>query len=180
MATYDVIESPVGWLFVACEGNALSHIEFLTAPTDASRFIERVERETGEAPLRGGTAVAEVVRQLRQYFAGERRTFDLDLAPHGTEWQQRVWLALRDIPYGETVNYGTIAARVGRPTASRAVGAANGRNPISIVVPCHRVVGANRSLTGYGGGLDRKQWLLALEGTRLALGPPVPATARAV
>lgn len=172
MATYDMFDSPVGWLFVACEDNALSHVEFLGGPGDAARFIERVERETGEAPVRGGAAVAEVVRQLRQYFAGERRTFDLDLAPHGTEWQRRVWMALRDIPYGETVNYGTIAARVGRPTASRAVGAANGRNPISIVVPCHRVVGVDRSLTGYGGGLDRKQWLLALEGTRLGLGEP--------
>lgn len=172
MATYDMIESPVGWLFVACEDEALSHIEFLGAPEDAPRFIERVERETGEPPVRGGAAVVEVVRQLRQYFAGERRTFNLRLAPHGTEWQQRVWMALRDIPYGETVTYGTIAGRVGRPAASRAVGAANGRNPISIVVPCHRVVGADRSLTGYGGGLDRKQWLLALEGTGLPLGAP--------
>lgn len=172
MATYDVIDSPAGWLFVACEDGALSHVEFLGGPGDAARFIERVERETGAPPTRGGAAVAEVVGQLRQYFAGERRTFDLDLAPHGTAWQQRVWMALRDIPYGETVTYGAIAARIGRPSASRAVGAANGRNPISIVVPCHRVVGADRSLTGYGGGLDRKRWLLALEGTRLALGEP--------
>jgi methylated-DNA-[protein]-cysteine S-methyltransferase len=177
--TYDLIESPIGWLFIGCEGDALAHIEHLAAPEDAARYIERVERETGATPERGGTAVAEVVRQLGEYFAGERRTFDLALAPHGTDWQLRVWMALRDIPYGETVNYGTIAARLGHPTASRAVGAANGRNPISIVVPCHRVIGANQSLTGYGGGLPRKHWLLAREGVRLALDAPDAALVQA-
>lgn len=172
MPTYDLMESPIGWLFIGCEGDALAHIEHLAGPGDAARYLERVERETGATPERGGAAVAEVVRQLGEYFAGERRTFDLDLAPHGTDWQLQVWMALRDIPYGQTVNYGTIAARLGRPTASRAVGAANGRNPISIVVPCHRVIGANQSLTGYGGGLPRKHWLLAREGVRLPLGVP--------
>jgi methylated-DNA-[protein]-cysteine S-methyltransferase len=103
------------------------------------------------------------VRQLREYFAGERRDFDLPLEPAGTPFQLTVWDALRGIPYAETINYGQLAVRVGNPTASRAVGLANGRNPISIVVPCHRVIGANGSLTGYGGGLDRKRTLLDLE-----------------
>ena len=105
----------------------------------------------------------EAVRQLGEYFAGERRDFDLPLDPVGTPFQLTVWAALRDIPYAETINYGQLAGRVGNPHASRAVGLANGRNPISIVVPCHRVIGANGSLTGYGGGLDRKRTLLELE-----------------
>jgi methylated-DNA-[protein]-cysteine S-methyltransferase len=105
----------------------------------------------------------EAVRQLGEYFAGERRDFDLELDPVGTPFQLAVWAALRDIPYAETINYGQLAGRVGNPHASRAVGLANGRNPISIVVPCHRVIGANGSLTGYGGGLDRKRTLLELE-----------------
>jgi methylated-DNA-[protein]-cysteine S-methyltransferase len=101
--------------------------------------------------------------QLREYFAGERRVFDLPLSPRGTEMQRAVWRALCDIPYGATRSYGQVAAAVGRPTASRAVGAANGQNPIAIIVPCHRVIGANGSLTGYGGGLACKEWLLGHE-----------------
>ena len=101
--------------------------------------------------------------QLQAYFAGELRDFELPLAAEGTPFQQRVWRALCDIPYGETISYGELARRIGQPTASRAVGLANGQNPISIVVPCHRVIGANGSLTGYGGGLARKRWLLAHE-----------------
>ena len=107
---------------------------------------------------------AEVARQLDEYFAGERTTFDLALDPHGTDFQLAVWLQLRTIPSGQTTTYGAIAARIGRPGASRAVGAAIGRNPIAIVVPCHRVVGAGGALTGFAGGLDRKKTLLALEG----------------
>ena len=102
--------------------------------------------------------------QLGEYFARERRAFDLPLAPTGTAFQTRVWTALLDIPYGETASYGDVARRLGLlPSASRAVGLANGSNPISIVVPCHRVIGADGSLTGYGGGLDRKRYLLDLE-----------------
>ncbi|MGE3857581.1 MAG: methylated-DNA--[protein]-cysteine S-methyltransferase [Dehalococcoidia bacterium] len=172
MAYYDVVDSPVGRLFIGGCAEGLVRLDFLNGETDELPAVTRLERETGESATRGGPEAHEVRRQLAEYFAGARRTFDLALAPRGTDWQLRVWLALRDIPYGETVNYGTIAARVGRPTASRAVGAANGRNPISIVVPCHRVVGANRDLTGYGGGIERKQWLLAHEGARLALGEP--------
>lgn len=106
---------------------------------------------------------AELARQLREYFAGERRTFELELSPTGSGFEKKVWQALVDIPYGETRSYGQIAATIGHPTAARAVGAANGANPIPIVVPCHRVIGANGSLTGFGGGLDNKRLLLALE-----------------
>jgi len=179
MSTYDLIDSPVGWLFIGVCDEGLSHVEFMHDDADLPRYLAELEDETGEAPARGGDEVADVVRQLREYFAGTRKTFEVTLAAHGTEWQRRVWHALSDIPFGQTVSYGTIATRLGRPTASRAVGAANGQNPISIIVPCHRVIGANQSLTGYGGGLDHKQWLLAHEGVRLALGEPDAALARA-
>jgi methylated-DNA-[protein]-cysteine S-methyltransferase len=105
----------------------------------------------------------EVVHQLEEYFAGDRTQFDLPVALAGTAFQRRVWAALREIPYGETVSYGQLAERLGQPAASRAVGLANGKNPIGIIVPCHRVVGANGDLTGYGGGIERKRFLLDLE-----------------
>jgi methylated-DNA-[protein]-cysteine S-methyltransferase len=108
--------------------------------------------------------IATAVAQLDEYFAGTRRDFDLELAPQGTDFQLAVWDALRKIPYGETMSYGKMARAVGRPTAFRAVGQANGRNPIAIVVPCHRVIGSDQSLTGFGGGIDNKRVLLALEG----------------
>jgi methylated-DNA-[protein]-cysteine S-methyltransferase len=106
---------------------------------------------------------AEAIRQLTAYFAGELRSFTLPLRPAGTPFQLAVWEELRAIPYGETRSYGQLAAAIGRPGASRAVGAANGSNPLSIVVPCHRVIGADGKLTGFGGGLPRKQWLLSME-----------------
>ena len=112
---------------------------------------------------RDDAAFDDVRTQLAEYFAGTRRHFDLPLHAAGTEFQKRVWRALCDIPYGETTSYGRTAVAVGAPDAARAVGLANGQNPISIVVPCHRVVGANGSLTGYGGGLDAKRWLLSHE-----------------
>ena len=105
----------------------------------------------------------ETARQLEEYFAGQRRNFDLPLGLEGTSFQRQVWEALLDIPFGETTSYGKLASEIGRPTAARAVGMANGSNPVSIIVPCHRVVGSNGSLTGYGGGLDRKQRLLDME-----------------
>jgi methylated-DNA-[protein]-cysteine S-methyltransferase len=105
-------------------------------------------------------ALAPVTTQLAEYFAGTRTRFELPLSPHGTAFQQKVWMALRDIPFGRTTTYGEIAADLGQPTASRAVGLANGRNPLAVIVPCHRVIGANGSLTGFGGGLPRKRWLL--------------------
>lgn len=113
--------------------------------------------------VRDDTRFAAAAAQLREFFAGERREFDLRLDPAGTPFQQRVWAALRQIPYGETRSYADIAVALGSPTATRAVGAANGRNPIGIVVPCHRVVGANGSLTGYAGGIENKRWLLEHE-----------------
>ena len=107
--------------------------------------------------------LAEAARQLAGYFAGTQTTFDLELALAGTPFQQRVWKELQAIGYGETISYGQLADRIGQPTASRAVGLANGRNPVGIIVPCHRVVGADGSLTGYGGGIERKRYLLAHE-----------------
>jgi len=115
------------------------------------------------AAERDDEVLAPVAAQLADYFAGRRLAFDLPLAPTGTAFQQRVWSVLRDIPYGRTTTYGEIAAGLGQPTASRAVGLANGRNPIPVVIPCHRVIGANGTLTGYAGGLERKQTLLSLE-----------------
>jgi methylated-DNA-[protein]-cysteine S-methyltransferase len=110
--------------------------------------------------------IAETVRQLEAYFAGTRREFALELAPQGTDFQLAVWDALQTIPYGETMSYRELARAVGRPTAFRAVGQANGRNPIAIVVPCHRVIGSDHSLTGFGGGIDNKRVLLGLEGAK--------------
>ncbi|MSQ30511.1 MAG: methylated-DNA--[protein]-cysteine S-methyltransferase [Dehalococcoidia bacterium] len=174
MTYYDTIESPVGTLFVggsAVGGSAagVHRVEFVREAADLARWITAIERDAGadveDGPARrDSAAAAEVTRQLRAYFAGERATFDLPLAPRGTAFQQRVWLALRAIPHGRTTTYGAIAAAIGQPSAARAVGLAIGRNPLAIVVPCHRVIGAGGALTGYAGGLDRKRWLLAHEG----------------
>jgi methylated-DNA-[protein]-cysteine S-methyltransferase len=144
------IDSPVGPLLLTSNGTALTRLLFAVEPDPSW--------STDPCPV-----LDEAVRQLGEYFAGERREFDLPLEPVGTPFQLTVWDRLRDIPYAETINYGQLANRVGNPNASRAVGLANGRNPISIVVPCHRVIGADGSLTGYGGGLDRKRTLLELE-----------------
>lgn len=110
-----------------------------------------------------GSDLEEAVEQLGAYFAGTLRSFDLALEPEGTEFQRAVWEGLRAIPYAETISYAELARRIGRPRAFRAVGLANGRNPLAVVVPCHRVIGANGTLVGYGGGLDRKRWLLEHE-----------------
>jgi methylated-DNA-[protein]-cysteine S-methyltransferase len=122
-------------------------------------FTARKKAETSEwtAALEAG------LRQLDEYFAGERRTFALNLQPRGTDFQRKIWAALLEVPFGRTATYGEIARAVGRPAAVRAAGAANGRNPISIIIPCHRIVGATGGLVGYGGGLGRKDWLLAHE-----------------
>ena len=111
--------------------------------------------------------MARVADQLTEYFSGKRQTFELELAPRGTPFQLAVWNALLAIPYGDTISYAELARRIGKPAAVRAVGAANGANPIPVIIPCHRVIGSNGTLTGYGGGIERKQWLLALEGRRL-------------
>lgn len=149
MKRFVVVQSPVGDLTLTEENGALTGLYF------GRRSLEGEE---------GLTALLErTSRQLEEYFAGKRKQFDLPLSLRGTEFQRQVWAALRDIPYGETRSYGQIAQAVGRPKAVRAVGMANHRNPISIIVPCHRVVGADGSLTGYGGGLENKKFLLALE-----------------
>jgi methylated-DNA-[protein]-cysteine S-methyltransferase len=124
-------------------------------------------------------AFDDVREQLDAYFDGDLRDFDLPLDPVGTVWQHRVWTALRDVPYGQTWSYGELAAHVGAPRSARAAGLANGRNPLSIIVPCHRVVGADGSLTGYGGGLARKEYLLGLEQRMLAGRVLEPVTAAA-
>lgn len=150
---WSVIDSPVGPLFAAVSDGAVVELGFLgdDDPSPADGW------------LRDDAACDELRSQLEEYFAGERHEFDLPLAPQGTEFQMAVWTALRDIPYGTTASYGDIAAAVGRPKAVRAVGGANNANPISIIVPCHRVIGADGNLTGYGGGLGTKEALLALE-----------------
>jgi methylated-DNA-[protein]-cysteine S-methyltransferase len=125
-------------------------------------FIE--ERRSGVAT---NDVCEEAVKQISEYFAGSRQEFDLPITMDGTEFQQQVWQELRSIPFGQTVSYGDLARSIGKPSAVRAVGAANGDNPVSIIVPCHRVIGSNGGLTGYGGGLERKQWLLKHEGELL-------------
>ena len=146
--------SPVGPLLLAGDGDALSAIGFSSG---------KGARGADPSWKRDDTAFAEPIRQLGEYFDGARRTFDLDLAPSGTAFQRQVLDALLTIPYGETRSYADVARQVGRPAAVRAVGAANGRNPLPIVIPCHRVIGRDGSLTGFGGGLDAKRFLLELE-----------------
>ena len=151
---YCYLDTPIGELLLAGEDGALSLIGF---PKGSMRRDPEADWIYNEKPL------AEARRQLEEYFAGERKAFDLPLQLGGTEFQVSVLEALQKIPYGETVSYGEIAKRIGRPRAMRAVGAANGRNPIPIVVPCHRVIGSSGDLTGFGGGIDTKEALLRLE-----------------
>ncbi len=151
---YMQMPSPIGTLTLAGDEVGLRHIVLAT---------EKLASTLPDDWQRAATLFGTAREQLEAYFAGERKTFDLVLAPQGTAFQRSVWFALADIPYGETVSYAEMARRVGRPTAARAVGAANGRNPLPIVLPCHRVIGADGSLVGYGGGLPIKQALLALE-----------------
>ena len=150
-----VVASPVGPLSLASNGAALTGLAF-EKQAHACKALEEAE-EGDDAVLR------EARKQLAAYFAGDLKKFDLPLAPSGTDFQERVWKALRTIPFGKTASYADIALKIGAPKAMRAVGAANGRNPIAIIVPCHRVIGANGSMTGFGGGIERKQFLLALE-----------------
>ena len=152
--TFAVIASPIGRLFVASTAANVSEIRFHT------RMSSRQKRLRHDS-LDG--IVKTAVDQLESYFRGELQEFNLPLSPGGTSFQQRVWAELRRIPYGETASYGDIAKRIGSPGAARAVGAANGSNPIPIVIPCHRVIGSDGSLTGFGGGLKIKKWLLELE-----------------
>ena len=163
MSYYDIVESPVGAVYVGGSDEGIHRVDFVANASEERRFLGRLERDSGAAPHADPLAARAAVEELRAYFAGERFEFGLPLAPKGTPFQQAVWLALRDIPYGTTSSYGAVARSIGRPSASRAVGMANSRNPIGIVVPCHRVIGSGGALTGYAGGLDRKRWLLAHE-----------------
>jgi methylated-DNA-[protein]-cysteine S-methyltransferase len=153
-----VVDSPVGPLTLVAADGVLAGL-YMTE--QRHRPPGEVLGEPVEDP--DGQPFAVASRQLREYFDGERTEFDLELALDGTAFQRRVWAALRNIPYGQTISYGQLADQIGQPSASRAVGLANGKNPIGIIVPCHRVVGANGSLTGYGGGIERKRFLLAHE-----------------
>lgn len=156
--SHAVIDSPIGPLTLVTENGKLTglYMDVARHEPDEATLGERVSVDD-DPVLRSAAS------QLSAYFDGELTTFDLPLSMEGSGFQAAVWAGLQGIPYGETISYGELARRIGQPSASRAVGLANGRNPISIVVPCHRVIGSNGSLTGYGGGLPRKQYLLALE-----------------
>lgn len=147
------VDSPIGDILIEGDDDSITRLGRLGEGLGSDDWVS-VERSS---------AIKEAAQQLDAYWTGELFDFDLPLAARGTPFQQKVWAALRTIPYGETASYGDIARKIGAPTACRAVGAANGRNPIAIVVPCHRVIGANGTLTGYAGGLDMKRQLLAHE-----------------
>jgi len=155
---YDVVQTPIDRLVVASDGSAIVGVWMANAEPDEERWADRCGTDS---------LIDEARRQLVAYFAGGLRAFDLPLAPNGTDFQRRVWSALQEIPFGTTISYAELARRVSNAAAVRAVGAANGRNPIPIIVPCHRVIGSSGSLTGFGGGLQRKQWLLRHEGGQI-------------
>jgi len=166
------LKTPIGVLRVAANEKGVTAVDFPTkgrtrASRHASARTREAEVEPADAPPAARAAarrhLAAAVRQLGEYFAGARDGFDLDLYMTGTDFEARVWKRLARIPHGETCTYAEIARAAGAPGAARAAGAAVGKNPVPIIVPCHRVVGANGSLTGFGGGLDRKRWLLAHE-----------------
>ena len=150
---YRTMDSPVGLLTLAGSDGRLQHL----------RMVDQTYEPNRSEWVRDDSAFPDAVEQLGEYFSGARRDFHLELDLVGTEFQRKVWKALLTIPYGETRSYGEIALQINAPGAFRAVGLANGHNPIGIIVPCHRVIGANGSLTGYGGGLDRKRMLLGME-----------------
>lgn len=165
--SHTIMNSPLGELTLVAHDGALAGLY----------FAEHTRRPPSSSfGVRDDTGFASAMEQLDEYFRGARTEFDLPLAPRGDTFQRRVWELLRRIPYGQTRSYGQLAAELGDPALARAVGAANGRNPISVIVPCHRVVGANGALTGYAGGLARKQFLLDLEGVatggQMLLGMP--------
>jgi methylated-DNA-[protein]-cysteine S-methyltransferase len=157
---YRYLDTPIGKLLIAGDRDTVRRIEF---PKNGE------PRRPGAGWAESSIGVLEeAARQLCEYFSGSRKGFDLPLAPEGTDFQRAVWRELQNIPYGRTISYGELARRIGNSKASRAVGAANGSNPIPIVIPCHRVIGANGKLTGFGGGLPIKQKLLALESRQLS------------
>jgi methylated-DNA-[protein]-cysteine S-methyltransferase len=156
MIYYTWLESPLGAILLTSDGRSLTGLYLQGQKSFPQQTADWQEVEQLDP-------FVQTRKQLAEYFTHQRQQFDLPLDPQGTAFQKQVWQRLRQIPFGETLSYGELAAMMGKPTASRAVGAANGRNPISIVVPCHRVIAANGMLTGYAGGLDRKQWLLQHE-----------------
>jgi methylated-DNA-[protein]-cysteine S-methyltransferase len=161
MNAFCYVDSPIGRLMLTCDGTALTGLYmnlYRNKPTKLPDLNGDWVQNESIDPL------PAAARQLKEYFSGKRRNFDLHLRMQGTEFQQRVWRELTQIPFGETRSYGELAKRLNNPNGSRAVGLANGRNPIAIIVPCHRVIGANGSLTGFGGGIERKEWLLTHEG----------------
>jgi len=164
--TFARFPSPVGELILTASETALKGVFFPVRRNRSAPEAGWVE-DDGRGPA--GALLAAVRRQLTEYFEGTRTTFDLPLDGTGSTFERRVWDLLRTIPYGATTSYGALARRLGDPRATRAVGAANGKNPIPIIVPCHRVLGARGELTGFGGGLDRKRWLLEHEGALLRL-----------
>lgn len=157
MIRYARFVTPLGTLFATAVGGALTGVYF-----EGGKHAPAISREWKEDPH--ATPLAECARQIADYFEGRRQCFDLPVAPEGSEFQKRVWIEIARIPYGATISYAELAACAGVPGAARAAGAATGRNPLSIVVPCHRVVGSDGSLTGYAGGIDRKTRLLEIEG----------------
>ncbi|HKW36809.1 MAG TPA: methylated-DNA--[protein]-cysteine S-methyltransferase [Burkholderiales bacterium] len=156
MKHYDFYDGSQGRMLVVANGVGLCGVYF-----DGQKYLPDVDPEWRRDP--NLAVLRQVKRELAEYFAGERRRFETALAPEGTPFQRSVWKAISTVAFGETISYGELARRAGCPGSARAAGAATGRNPIGIVVPCHRIVGANGSLTGYAGGLDRKRALLALE-----------------
>lgn len=166
---FTTMSSPVGRLTLVADGDEMIGLHFDDDAMGARTLAGGIRLPDGDRRLR------PAVDQLEEYFAGRRTRFDLPLAPRGTAFQKAVWAALRRIPFGQTASYGDVARAIGKPTASRAIGGANHRNPLAIVIPCHRVIGADGGMTGYGGGLDRKRLLLALESRVAAASGPRPS-----
>ena len=160
-------DSPLGPLLIVEDNGHITEISFLAADTR-----EKFHQPNPPSNQPGDATIADAcIKELKAYFAGNLKTFTVPIKPAGTDFRKRVWAALMDIPYGQTISYKQLAQNIGQPGASRAVGGANNSNPISIIVPCHRVIGANGALVGYGGGLDNKTFLLNLEKNALTRGP---------
>ena len=183
MTYYTIMESPIGYLLMTSDGKSITRLfmeDHEGGPTANADFTtKKVHARFGSLPKpdweenKTIPVVREAVQQLNDFFNGKRSEFDLPLDPDGSEFQRAVWKELTRIPFGKTISYGELAKRIGKPDAPRAVGLANGKNPISIIVPCHRVIGSSGKLTGYGGGLDRKEWLLEHEATVSGAKQPV-------
>ena len=161
---YDVLSNDYCRLYLESSADGLTEIAFINED-EMNELLAGMNRRS--SAIYNAQQLIDVRKQLEQYFGGERKQFDLPLAANGTDFQRRVWQSLCAIPFGQTTSYGQLAAALGNPNASRAVGLANGKNPIAIVVPCHRVIGANGTLTGYAGGLENKRMLLELEGVEV-------------